>query len=137
MMTGQRATTLAVLLGVLYFACVLAIVPMAGPAITPWLLACLSILFVWCYLRFARGRATMAVGIVVLVTLVLPLVALIVIGWPLYPTWSSLGASLWAAFQDRGIFRIVEFVAPAGIAAIGAVLLVRFAGFVRSPARHR
>ena len=78
-----------------YFACVLAGVPLAGPRIVPRFLSALSALFVWCYLVFVRGRASVALAVVIVVTLVLPLGALIAIGWPVYRSPSALAASFW------------------------------------------
>jgi hypothetical protein len=113
-----------------YFACVLVGVPLAGPRIAPWFLSALSAAFVWCYLVFARGHASVAVAVVIVVTLVLPLGALIAIGWPVYRSWGALAASFWAAAEERGPFGGVEFLAP----TIAAALCAGIVGRLRSNA---
>jgi hypothetical protein len=115
----------AFVLCLVYFACVLAGVPLAGPRIAPWFLSALSALFVWCYLVFVRGRASVALAVVIVVTLVFPLGALIVIGWPVYRSWSALAASFWAAAEERGPFGGVEFLAPTIAAALCAGIVGR------------
>jgi hypothetical protein len=107
-----------------YFACVLAGVPLAGPQIAPWFLSALSVAFVWCYI-VARGRASIAVAVVIVVTLVFPIAALIAIGWPVYESWSALTASFWAAAKERGLIGGVEFLAPALAAMLCAGIVSR------------
>jgi phosphotransferase system glucose/maltose/N-acetylglucosamine-specific IIC component len=109
-----------------YFAFVLAGVPLAGPRIAPWFLAVLSAAFVWCYLVLTRGRISVALAVVIVVTLVLPLGALIVIAWPVYQSWAGMGASFWAAFEERGPFGGVEFLAPTIAAALCASVVRRW-----------
>ena len=92
----------------------------------PWFLAGLSVAFVWCYLVLARGHISVALAVVIVVTVVLPLGALIVIGWPVYQSWSALVASFWVAFEDRGPFGTVEFLAPTIAAALGAGVVRRW-----------
>ena len=108
----------ALALCLVYFACVLMGVPFVGPRISPWFLSALSAAFVWCYLIFVRGRAGVAVAVVILVTLIFPVGALIFIGWPVYRSWSALAESFWAAAQIRGAFGGVEFLAPTVAAAL-------------------
>ena len=109
----------------LYFAGVLASVPLAG-ASTSWaLIAAWSAVFVWCYLLFLRGGAYAAVSIVIVVTIVLPLVAVIAIAWPTFD-------SLWPALQDRGVLGALEFFAP----LIAALLCVWLAHRLRSNIAH-
>lgn len=109
-----------------YFACVLVGVSLAGARIAPWFLSALSAAFVWCYLVFARRHASVAVAVVIVFTLVLPLGALIAIGWPLYRSWSALAASFWAAAEERGLLGGVEFLAPTIAAALCAGIVGRF-----------
>lgn len=114
---GLMHYVVTVAIGVLYFAGVLAGVPMVGPTISWVFIAAWSAAFVWCYLAFLRGRAFTAVSIVIVVTIVLPLVALVAIAWPNFDF-------LWPAFQDRGALGGLEFFAPL-IAALICVLLAR------------
>jgi hypothetical protein len=108
-----------------YFACVLAAVPLAGPRIAPWLLSALSAAFVWCYLVLARGRAGVALAVVIVVTFVFPIGALVMIASPLYSSPAALAASLWAAFEERGPLGGVELLAPAAVAALCAGIVGR------------
>jgi hypothetical protein len=107
-----------------YFACVLAGVPLAAPRVAPWFLSALSAAFVWGYL-VARGRASVAVAVVIVVTLVFPIGALIAIGWPVYASWSALAASFWGAAKERGPLGGVEFLAPTFAAALCAGIVSR------------
>ena len=116
----------ALALCLIYFALVLTGVPLAGPRAAPWFLAILSAAFVWCYLVLAHGRISVALAVVIVVTFVLPLGALIVIGWPVYQSWAMLAASFWAAFEDRGPFGGVEFLAPMIAAALCAGVVRRW-----------
>ena len=120
----HRVVTVAIC--VLYCAGVLAGVPLVGPSISWSFLAAWSAAFVWCYLAVLRGRALTAVSIVIVVTIVLPIVALIAIAWPTYRSWSALAASLWPAFQDRGALGGLEFLAPLMAALICVPLAHRF-----------
>jgi hypothetical protein len=102
---------------VLYFAGVLAGVPMVGPRNSWAFIAVWSAAFVWCHLVLLRGRAVAAVSIVIVVTLVLPIAALVVVAWP------TLNF-LWPAFVDRGALGMSEFFAPL-ILALLCVQLAR------------
>jgi hypothetical protein len=108
---------------VLYFAGVLAGVPMVGPANSWAFIAVWSAAFVWCYLVLLRGRALAAVSVVIVVTLVFPTLALIAIAWPDLEF-------LWPAFVDRGALGVLEFFAP----LIVALLCVQLAHRLRSDA---
>jgi len=107
-----------------YFGCVLAGVPLAGPRLAPWFLSVLSAVFMWCFLA-ARGRASIALAVVIVFTLVFPIGALIAIGWPLYSSWSALASSFWDAAIERGAFGGVEFLAPTIAAALVAGIVRR------------
>jgi hypothetical protein len=107
----------AVAICVLYFAGVLATVPIAGPIMAWAFIAAWSAGFVCCYLAFLRGRARTAIAVVIVVTIVLPIVALIAMAWPKLEF-------LWPAFQDRGALGGLEFFAPL-VAALVCVLLAR------------
>lgn len=115
----------ALALCLVYFACVIAGVPLVGPRISPWFLSALSAAFVWCYLVLVRGHVGVAVAVVILVTIVFPVVALIFIGWPVYRSWTALAGSFWAAAQIRGPFGGVEFLAPTIAAALCAGIVRR------------
>ncbi len=54
----------------------LAGVPIVGPSISWAFIAAWSAAFAWCYVAFLHGRAFTAVSIVIVVTMVLPIVAL-------------------------------------------------------------
>lgn len=100
---------------VLYVAGVLTSVPLAGAGISWALIAVWSAAFAWCHIALLHGRAFTAVSIVIVVTIVLPVVALIALAWP------NLDF-LWPAFEDRGALGGLEFLAPL-IAALLYVLL--------------
>lgn len=117
---------------IVYFVCVVASVPLVGPANNPWFLSGLSVAFVWCYLGLARGRGSVALAVVIVVTLVLPIGALVAIGWPVYRSWTALAESFWRAFQERGPLGGVEFLAPPVAAAICAGIV----GWFRSGRRR-
>lgn len=114
----------ALALCLVYFACVVMGVPFVGPRISPWFLSVLSAAFVWCYLMFVGGHAGVAVAVVILFTLVFPVGALILIGWPVYRSWGALAESFWAAAQIRG-HGGVEFLAPTIAAALCAAIVSR------------
>src|SRR5438876_461034 len=107
----------AVAICVLYFAGVLATVPVAGPIMAWAFITAWSAGFVCCYLAFLRGGARTAIAVVIVVTIVLPIVALIAMAWPKLEF-------LWPAFQDRGALGGLEFFAPL-VAALVCVLLAR------------
>jgi hypothetical protein len=113
---------------IVYFACVVVGVSSLGPTTAPWFLSGLSAAFVWCYLSFARGRVSVALAVVIVVTLVLPIGALIAIGWPVYRSWTALAASFWGAFQERGPLGGVELLAP----AVAATLCAGIVAWLRS-----
>ena len=115
----------AVVLCVVYFSCVLAGASVVGPAIAPWFLACLSIAVVWCFVAYARGHAGVALAVVVVVTVVLPIGALLALAWPIYESWSRSIASIWTAFQERGVLGGVELLVPPVAAALCAGVLTR------------
>jgi hypothetical protein len=116
---------LAVALCILYFAGVIAGVPMVEPYNSWLFLAAWSAVFVWCYLSLLRGRPFIAVSIVIVVTIVFPIVALIAIAWPIYRAWPPLFASLWPALQDRALGGL-ELLAPLVAALICVPLARRF-----------
>ena len=82
----------------IYFAGVLVGAPLAGSSVTPWFLAIWSALYVACYLAIARGSRTTAVSVVIIVTVVLPLVALVASAWPFYDSWRALSTGMYEAF---------------------------------------
>jgi hypothetical protein len=86
----------------LYIAAVLAGAPRFG-TMTPWFLVGLSAAFARGYLTVARGRRLTALSIVAVVTILLPLVALIALAWPLYRSLSDLLASLWLEFRGQAL----------------------------------
>jgi hypothetical protein len=117
------ATSAALGLCLLYFAGVLAGVPIFGPASTPWFLAGWSAAFVWGYLTVVRGRRITALTIVTVVTVLLPVFAVIGLAWPLFRSPSAMFGSLWTEFQGRGSLGGVELFLPL-LAASGIVFLV-------------
>jgi hypothetical protein len=126
-------TVVAITLCLSYFVGVIVGTPFAGPALSPWFLVVWSAAYDWSYLTLARGRAAVALAIVFLVTLLLPVVALVYVGWPDFASLPELCASYWSAFQERGLFGAFEFLAPIIAAALSTVLIRRF----RSPAGSR
>ena len=120
----RMRTIIAVVVCLIYFLGVLAGVPLIESTIVPWFLAAWSVAFVWCYLSLVRGRAVVALAVVVVVTLAFPIVSLFAIGWPIYRSWPALTDSLWSAFQERGTFGGVELLLPL-IAAACCVALMR------------
>ena len=89
---------------------------------TPWFLAGWSAAFVWGYLTLARGRRTTALALVTVVTVMLPVFALICLVWPLYRSPSAMFGSLWTEFHGRGLLGGVELFLPL-LAASGIVFL--------------
>ena len=124
-LSGRTSTVAALGLCVLYFAGVLAGVPLCGPTITPWFLAGWSTAFVWAYLAFARGRAIAALAIVMVVTTLLPVIALFALVWPLYRSPSGISASLWSEFRGRGLLGGLELFAPLMAAGITTFFIGR------------
>src|SRR3954452_22819443 len=106
----RTASTLA-LCG-LYIAAVLAGASRLGPVMTPWFLAGLSAAFAWGYISITRGRSLAALSIVAVVTVVLPLMAVIALAWPLHRSLSGLFGSLWIAFQEQGLGSGLQLLAP-------------------------
>ena len=102
----------------LYVAGVLASVPMVGAGDAWTVIAAWSAAFVWCFLALLHGRPLTAVSIVMVVTLVLPIGAVISVAWP------NLGL-LWPAFQDRGAVGGLQFFAPLMVALLCALLARR------------
>src|SRR6476661_1785807 len=107
----------------LYIVTVLVAAPRFGPTMTPWFLVGLSAAFAWGYRVVARGRGLTALSIVVVVTILLPLAALVALAWPLYRSPSDLGASLWLEFRGQGLSGL-RLLAPLVVASI-VVLLAR------------
>jgi len=110
----------AIALCALYFAGVLVGAPLIGPDFSWAFLAAWSVAFVWFYRVFLHGRAFAAVSIVIVVTIVLPLVALIVVAWPALDF-------VWPALQDRGVPGGLAFFAPLIAALIGIFVARRTA----------
>jgi hypothetical protein len=104
----------------LYLAGVLAGAPLCGPIITPWFLAGWSAAFVWVYVVFAGGRATAALAIVTVVTVLLPVIALSALVWPLYRSPFAASASLWSEFRGRGLLGTLALFVPLLAASITA-----------------
>ena len=107
----------------LYIAAVMAAASRVGPTMTPWLLVGLSAAFGWCYPTVAHGRKLTALTIVGVVTILLPVAALVALAWPLYRSPYDLAASLWLEFRGQGLSGLVLF-APLVVASI-VVLLAR------------
>jgi hypothetical protein len=105
---------------VLYFVGVLAGTLLCGPTITPWFLAAWSAAFVWGYLFLARGRPLTALSIVMVVTVLLPVLALFAIVWPIYRSPSGIFTSLWSEFRGRGLLGGLELFTPLLVASISA-----------------
>src|SRR6185437_9753902 len=117
------ATAVALGLCLLYLAGVLLGAPLFGPTMTPWFLAGWSAAFVWGYLTLARGRRITALSIVTVVTVLLPVVALIGLVWPLFRSPSAMFGSLWSEFGGRGLLGGVELFVPLVAASITAFFL--------------
>jgi hypothetical protein len=100
-------------------------VPEFGPVYSPWFLAALSALFVWCYVAVAGGRTVVSFATVFLVTLVFPLGFLVVIGWPVYNSWSVLVSSFVSAFYEHGQLWGLELLLPLVAALATAVSINR------------
>jgi hypothetical protein len=100
-------------------------VPMVGPRNAIWFSLALSILFVWLYLSFSRGKSTTAVVAVLLVTLVLPLVILAVIVSPGYPSWMALVSTFAATAREHGGLWGGEMLLPF-LGASGTAVLVNY-----------
>jgi len=143
---GRVSSIAAVALCLLYLASVLVGVPLVGPRMAPWFLSLLSAAFVISYVFLVRGRGVVAMAVVAAVTIILPLGALVAIGWPVYRNWNALLASFWAAFADRGGLGVLEFFAPTIVALLCAGVVRRmrpnpalnrtaFGGASRSPSR--
>jgi hypothetical protein len=101
----------------LYIAAVLAGAPRVGPTMTPWFLVGLSAAFAGGYLTVAQGRRLAVLSIVAVVTVLLPLAALIALAWPLYRSPSGLFASLWLEFRGQGL-PALQLLAPLVAASI-------------------
>jgi|SRR5436190_4005802 hypothetical protein len=110
-------TVSAVALCGIYIAAVLAGAPHVGPAMTPWFLIGLSAAFGWGYVAVAQGRKVTALSIVAVVTILLPVAALIALAWPLYRSPLELLASLWLEFRDRGLPGLL-LLAPVAAASV-------------------
>lgn len=106
----------------LYIAAVLTGALRFGPTMTPWFLVGLSAVFAWGYLTVAQGRRLTVLSIVAVVTVPLPLVALIALAWPLYRSPSGLFASLWLEFREQGLPGL-QLLAP----LVAASIVVLFA----------
>ena len=115
----------------LYFVGVLAGAVLCGPTITPWFLAVWSAAFVWGYLSLARGRPITALSIVTVVTVLLPVFALLTIVWPIYRSPSGIFTSLWSEFRGRGLLGGLELFAPLVLASVSAL----FIGLAKSDAK--
>ena len=107
----------------LYVAAVVSLGSAFGPAASPWLIALLSLLFLLAYRWFVRGSLTVPLAVVFVVTLVFPIAVLLAIGMPVYHSWSSTAASLYASLRDHGQFWGLELFAPLLAAAAGAFVL--------------
>jgi hypothetical protein len=106
------------LICLLYFAGVLVGAPLAGSALTPWFLALWSAVFVCGYVRFTRGRPMPALIVVMIVTVFVPVFALVALVWPIYSSYSALLASLWTEFRERGAFGGFALFVPLIVASI-------------------
>src|SRR5262245_5499100 len=96
------------ILCVVYVVGVFAGTALVGPEWTPWFLGVWSIAFTCAFITFARGQAGIALAVVLLFTVLLPLAALFVVGWPMRESVPGLVASIWSAFAERGWRRAVE-----------------------------
>ena len=113
----------APLICLLYFAGVLVGAPLAGSALTPWFLAVWSAVFVCGYLRFTRGHPMTALIVVMIVTVFVPVFALVALVWPLYASPSAILASLWTEFRERGPSGAFALLVPLIAAGILAYLV--------------
>jgi hypothetical protein len=113
------------ILCVAYVVGVFAGTALAGPEWTPWFLGAWSIAFTGAFVVFARGQAGVALAIVLLLTVLLPLGALFIVGWPARESVPGLIVSIWAAFEERGWHRAVEFLGPVVASAIAALVVRR------------
>lgn len=124
----------ALILSVVYVAGVILGTSLSGPELAPWFLGVWSVAFTWSLIAFARGRASVALSIVLTVTVLLPIVALFIVGWPARESFSGLIVAIAAAFYDRGAQRAVEFLGPVVAAAVVA-FVVRRRGATVTPAQ--
>lgn len=94
-------------------------IPHVGPLWTTWLLAGASFLFVLCFILIARAHAWVPLVLVLLLTLVFPLVILVAIGWPHYPSFGALVSSYVSALWQHGQLRGFELAVPVFSAVLG------------------
>ena len=125
-------TIISVSVCLLYFAVVVALVPLFTSITAPLFLAAWSVAFVWCYLAPIRGRAVVALVVVAVVTVVLPIGYLFASGWYIYRSWSVLSGSLWFAFEQLALLEGIGFFVPI-VAAACCIALMRRLRF-RAPA---
>src|SRR6185369_14385599 len=128
----MRTSILSVILSVVFVAGVILGTSLAGPEFTPWFLGAWSVAFTWSLVALARGSASVALAIVFVVTVLLPIVALFIVGWSTRDSISGLTAAIVSAFYDRGMRRAVEFFGPM-VAAMIVALIVRRRGTAPTP----
>ena len=124
----RMPTAAAIAICVLYFAGVLVSVPVFGPTMTTAFLAAWSAAFAWSYLVFAAGRRITALSIVTIVTVLLPVLALISLVGAHYASPSALFLSLSSEFRGRGPLGGLELFVP----LVAARVIVFFASARRT-----
>ena len=90
------------------------------PIWVPWVLAMLSVAFLWCYVAIVHGRVVTALVIVFLVTLAFPVSVLFAIGWPVYNSWSAMVPSYMSSLREYGQLGGFELLVPLGAALLAA-----------------
>lgn len=110
---------------IFYVTVVIGLSPLLGSVASSWFITCLSLLFVWVYQWFVRGRLAVPLVIIFFITVVLPVAVLFAIGMQVYHSWPNTAGSIFAAFHDHGQFWGLELFAPLFTAAIGALVFRR------------
>jgi hypothetical protein len=107
----------------LYIAAVFVGVFVVDPSWVPWVLAILSVAFLWCYVAIVHGRVITALLIVFLVTLGFPVSVLLAIGLPVYHSWSTMVASYMSSLREYGLLGGFELLVPLGAALLAAAFV--------------
>ena len=116
-------TLVPIALCFLYAVAVVGLGSILSPVASPWLTALLSLLFLWAYWWFVRGRLTVPIAVVFFVSIVFPISVLFAIGLPVYHSWSGTAGSIFAALRDHGQFWGLELFVPLLTVAVGALTL--------------
>ena len=100
-------------------------VPALGPGLAEWFLLVLSVLFVWTYLALGRGRSSVPITSVAVLTLLFPLAVLARISLPSYGSWPAALEAVLLSLRRDGLLWGLELTFPTAAAIATAALLKR------------